>query len=103
MTVPTKTKESSPNSAEEIARNVATLKSRMRGRPGSAAGRGKASKKVGGGGVVPDPEWVAFNLHCIISSDSCLTTIIPIDILVRIAIRRKNASLKRSLASGTIL
>ena len=60
MTVPTKTKESSPNSAEEIARNVAALKSRMRGKPGSAATRGKGGKKPGrGGGVVTGSEWVS--------------------------------------------
>ncbi|KAF8582072.1 signal recognition particle binding protein [Ramaria rubella] len=57
-TVPTKTEETSPNSAEEIARNVAALKSRMRGRGGSAGGRGRGGKKVvrGGGGSAPSSD-----------------------------------------------
>lgn len=42
--VPTKAEESSHNSAQEITRNVAALKSRMRGRPGSTGGRGGRGK-----------------------------------------------------------
>ncbi|KIJ37735.1 hypothetical protein M422DRAFT_781620 [Sphaerobolus stellatus SS14] len=44
--LPTQTSESAPNSAEEITRNVAALRSRMRGRGSVPGGRGKGGKRT---------------------------------------------------------
>jgi len=63
LQVPTQTIESAPNSAEEIARNVSALKSRMRGRGGAAGGRGRGGKRSArsvGGDSGPGTEYAPF-------------------------------------------